>query len=120
MLLDRQIFKEILLITCAIFKNNFFYDKESIERFLKIFTEIIKGECEIFDRFADENIRLRLKYDHDARKEFTAYFVSIHLREIMIEHLNFSEMELQAFENVLPKYSEASDDVEPYSQRAHR
>lgn len=120
MLLDRRIFKEILLITCAIFENNFFYDKASIERFLKIFTKVIKKECEIFDECMDENLRLRLKYDYDACKEFTAYFVSVHLREIMIEHLNFSEMELQAFENVLPKYSEASDDVEPYSQRAHR
>ena len=119
MRLDRNVVEEIFVITCAILKKHFFYDEESISRFLHVFTDSIEYELICFENWANKEIQIQLKYDRKARFYFTNYFVSANLRHVMIKHLHFSESELEAFDNVLPKYSEVIEDVKSCSQRAH-
>jgi hypothetical protein len=119
MLLDRDILEEILYFTCTILKKHFFYDEEGVMRFLHIFTDTVEFELIQFGNWANQQIQLRLKYDQSARFYFTSYFVSVNLRNVMVEHLHFSESELEAFDNFLPKYSEVIENVKSYNQRAH-
>jgi len=119
MLLDRDILEEILYYTCTILKKHFFYDEESVMRFLHRFTDTIESELIRFGNWANQEIQIQLKYDRSARFYFTSYFVSVNLRNVMVEHLHFSESELEAFDNVLPKYSEVIESVKPCNQRAH-
>ena len=119
MRLDRVVLEEILLVTCSILKKYFFYDEESIARFLQVFTMVVECELDCFDHWASEEVRIQLQFDRKARFYFTNYFVSANLRNVMIHYLHFTESELQAFENVLPKYSEVIEDVKSCNQRAH-
>jgi hypothetical protein len=119
MLLEREILRDILTVTCSILKNHFFYDTDSLKQFLEVFTNEMEYGCGRFGDQADEDILLRLKYDRKARALFTTYFASANLREILIDFFYFSEMELEAFDNLLPKYSGVADDIEPRNQRAH-
>jgi hypothetical protein len=119
MLLEREILRDILTVTCSILKNNFFYDEECLAQFLSIFTnEMEYGYC-CFDEKADDAMRLRLKYDRKARALFTTYFASANLREIMIDYFYFSEQELELFDSLLPKYTGVTDDPKPSNQRAY-
>ena len=118
MYLDRFALEEILTTTSSILEKHFFYDGDGISRFLDIFLDVIEHELNLFELQAHPETIIQIKYDRNARFFFTLYFVSINLRQIMIEHLHFTELELKAFDSVLPKYSEV-ENVEPYSQRAH-
>jgi hypothetical protein len=119
MRLDRVVLEEILYVTCSILKKHFFYDDESIARFLHVFTHVAECELDCFDQWASEEVRLQLRFDRKARSCFTSFFVSANLRNVMIHYLHFSESELQAFENFLPNYSEVIENVESCNQRAH-
>lgn len=119
MLLERTVLKEILHTACLILKDHFFYDQESISRFLDAFTNEMIFGYGCFDEKADDQTRLRLKYDRKARALFTNYFASANLRDILISFLHFSESELEAFEMILVKYSEVTSDAEPHNQRAY-
>jgi hypothetical protein len=119
MRLDRKALEEILLVTCSILKKHFFYDEESIGRFLHVFESVVECELECFDHWASEEVRIQLQFDRKARFYFTNYFVSANLRNVMIHYLHFSEFELQAFENFLPNYSEVNENVESCNQRTH-
>lgn len=117
--LDRDVLEEILCITCSILKKHFFYDQESVTRFLHMFTNAVEYELDCFENWANQEIQIQLKYDRKARFYFTNYFVSANLRNVMIRCLHFSESELEAFDNVLPKYSEVNKNAKSYNQRAH-
>jgi hypothetical protein len=119
MQLDRIALEEILLVTCCILEKHFYYDQACISRFLNIFSDVLKFEINFFDLQAEPELRYKLKHDKQACFYFTIYFVSAHMREILIDHLYFSELELIAFDNLLPKYSEVNKNVKPCSQRAH-
>lgn len=119
MLLERTILKEILYTACLILKKHFFYDEESITHFLDDFTNEMIFGYGCFDEKADEETRLRLKYDRKARALFTNYFASANLHDILINYLHFSEQELEAFENILPRYAGVTDDVKPSNKRAY-
>lgn len=119
MLLERDVLRDILTVTCSILQNNFFYDEDSLGRFLDIFTNEMEYDFACFNEKADDDFRLRLKYDRKARALFTTYFTSMNLRETLIDFFYFSEMELEAFDNLLPKYSGVADDTEPRNERAY-
>jgi hypothetical protein len=103
-LLDKQIFCGILDITTDILQNNFFYDKESIEDFYEVFQNTMANEYVLFESHTDFDFKQRLRFDLMCRKQFTTYFVSYYLHDILVHDLHFSEMELDLFENILPKF----------------
>jgi hypothetical protein len=102
-LLDTVILKGILSITTKILKFNFFYDEESLERFFKLFENYIVEDYLCFEKNATKDVILQLKLDSQARSYFTSYFVSANLHDILVCEMHFTDSELDAFENLLPK-----------------
>jgi hypothetical protein len=113
--------KEILNVTCSILRTNFYYEDESLDDFVKIFTNDISTELLFFEANAHPETLDKLHEDNKARLYFTCYFVSAHLRDIFINKLHFTEQEIYAFENILPKYTGESRRYETKSEykRAH-
>lgn len=116
---DLTVTKEILRVTCQILKQNFFYSDEVIGDFLECFTEVTGKELDNFEYFADPKVLDELHRDSLSRMHFTCYFISAHLREILIHRFNFSEQELYAFENILPKYTGERRHEKPKRERTH-
>lgn len=105
-ILDGDIVKGILSVTCDIFIKNFYYDKESLGRFLNIFNDIVGHEIEFFASCIENREYCEiLQYDPNARKEFTCYFISMNLHDIMVHDLHFTDQELDCFDCILPKYT---------------
>jgi len=104
LIFDTEIMKQILTVTCSILQKNFFYDGDNLQRFLDFFTEDTLVEIDNFVAFAEPHILEELQNSHKARLYFTCYFVSAQLRFIFLNELHFTEQELKAFENFLPRY----------------
>jgi hypothetical protein len=104
MIYDQYMLKAIVTVTCAILRNNFFYSDERISWFINMFTDEIANELDFFETFAEQYILEELRTDRLARFHFTCYFTSTNLRRVFINDMHFSEQELYAFENILPKY----------------
>lgn len=102
---DSEVVKAILGVTCSILEKNFFYDKEAISHFLNAFTEDTVIELNNFEQFAEPEIIAELHRGGKPRLYFTCYFVSAQLRHVFLNELHFTEQELYAFENLLPKYT---------------
>lgn len=119
-LLEKDILKGILQITCNILKNNFFYDDFSLKRFLDIFQEVMTEEYTAFEQCTEQEFLDELKNDKTTRLYFTSYFTSANLHDILVHDLHFTEQELDCFENMLPKYSGVNDnDTKQTSKRAY-
>jgi hypothetical protein len=103
--LDPAILKAILQVTCSILEKNFFYDKETISVFLTKFTDDTIQELELFEQSTDPEILYELETDPKARLHFTCYLASSQLRHIFLNELHFTEQELNAFDNILPKHT---------------
>lgn len=101
---DPTMMKSLVRITCMILRENFFYSEEQLAKFLQIFTEDAGNDLNYFEEYGDEDIIDELRHDLLARLHFTCYFTSVHVRQIFLNKLHFSEQELQAFQNILPKY----------------
>jgi hypothetical protein len=111
---DANVMKSILEVTCSILERNFFYDTETIKRFLDLFTEDTIVELDNFEAFAEPEVLEELHNSPTVRLYFTCYFVSAQLRFIFINELHFTEQELKAFESFLPKYTgEKNDKQQP-------
>jgi hypothetical protein len=102
---DPEVMKQILTVTCDILQKNFFYEEESLKRFLDLMTDVLGDELDFFYYQAEPAILDELLSDRQARLYFTCYFVSAQLREVFIHDLHFTEQELYAFESILPKYT---------------
>jgi hypothetical protein len=117
---EPSILKDIMTVTCSILKRNFFYEDESLVDFLDNFTEILGLELDFFEANAKESVIDDLYNDIGARAHFTCYFTSAHLREYFIQEMFFTEQELYAFENILPKYTgERYEKRKTRFERAH-
>ena len=118
---DAEVMKQILKVTCSILERNFFYDSDNIKRFLDLFTEDTLVELESFEAFAEPQIIEELHSNYKARLYFTCYFVSAQLRFIFLNELHFTEQELKAFENFLPKYTGENNGKQqsPKRERTH-
>jgi hypothetical protein len=120
MLLDLEHLKRITVITCTILRDNFFYDKEALARFLKRFYERVKDEYHEFEDLADEGFKTELRYDYIIRLYFTSYFASSLLHESLTKDCFFTQNELELFENILPKYTgEKPNELKTSEQRTH-
>jgi hypothetical protein len=119
LVLDREILHNIMTVTCSILQNNFYYCEDVLIRFVETFADVLEDEMEALDEWIDRDFKMTMKYDGLARKEFTCYFVSAHLHDVLVYDLHFTDQELDAFENILPKYTGVTDDTKQRSQRAH-
>jgi hypothetical protein len=105
-LIDRATLREILCITCSILRNNFFYNEDHLKEFLVNFTGDFSTALTDFGDTAERYVINTLRASRSTRFCFTCLFSSRVIREILIQDFNFNEMELQAFENVISKYSQ--------------
>jgi hypothetical protein len=104
-LIDRITFREIIRISCAILRNNFFYGDDLLKKFLAIFTDEFSSALVHFRETAEKRTISNLVYSLEARFTFTCYFQSKIIRDVLIYDFDFSEKELQAFENIVSKYA---------------
>jgi hypothetical protein len=118
-LLDSGIFEGILRISTNILQRYFFYDEDSLGRFLNCFEETMKDEYYYFEETIDESFKFELQMSKEKRMHFTSYFVSYYLHDVLVYDLHFTEMELDCFENILPKYIGANDDIKQSNKRAN-
>ena len=118
MVLDRGILNDIMTVTCSILQNNFYYSETVLDRFIDTLSDVLADEMEALDQWIDQDFKMMMKYDGLARKEFTCYFVSEHLHDVLVYDMHFSDQELDAFENILPKYTGVADDTKQRSQGA--
>ena len=114
---DAVIMKQILQVTCMILERYFFYDSDSVKRFLDEFTDDTIVELDNFGMFAEPHVLEELHNSDKARLYFTCYFVSAQLRFILINKLHFTEAELRAFENFLPEYTGENNGKQQTSKR---
>lgn len=117
-ILDEDITKKILQVTCSILERNFFYDGDSIKQFLDYFTDDMVEELDYFVQFAEPQILQELETSYKSRLYFTCYFVSAQLRYIFLNKLHFTEEELHAFENFLPRYTGENNEKHRPSKHA--
>lgn len=119
-ILETDVMKGILLVTTSILRQNFFYEDEILSKFLCGFTAEIQQELSRFQASAEFGVLDELHNNRKARLYFTCYFISAHLRDFFLHELHFSEQELIAFENLLPKYTGDFDyDDKQGCSRAH-
>jgi len=104
-LIERITFREIIRISCAILRNNFFYGDDLLKKFLTIFTDEFSTALIHFRDTAEKRMISNLLYSLEARFNFTCYFQSKIIRDVLINEFDFSEKELQAFENIVSKYA---------------
>lgn len=116
--LDQEIFKGIMRITSNILVKYFYYDKEALARFYDYFGDTMQDEYVLWEETADKEYKRDLRHDPILRKHFTSYFVSYHLHDVLVQNLYFTEVELDCFENILPKYTGEIDDTKQSSKRA--
>lgn len=118
-LLDDEIYKGVCSISSSILKNNFFYSNDCLSRFIIIFSDFVSDEYNIFYETACEEFKRNLSIDIELRKDFTAYFLSMILSKILVEDFYFNDLELEAFDNLLPELIGAKQDANKINKRAH-
>jgi hypothetical protein len=102
MFLDLTIMRKILELTCEILEHHFYYEKETICRFLDAMENRVLQEVkDINDWISNEEVK-ELIEDKTSRMYFTCYFISANLRDTLVKDLHFSSQELHAFEAFLP------------------
>jgi hypothetical protein len=116
-LLDTDLCQSILHVTTRILREYFFYDSECLGRFIDSFIEKIKAEYSRFECAAHQEMMLFLKFDVVAREHFTSYFVSYHLHDLLVDDFCFTEIELNMFDNILPKFVGVQD---AYAEQRHK
>ena len=104
-ILDLQATKTILQVSCDILEKKFYYDSDALSRFLNIFSHEVGEELQRFMEHAYDETLDEICSSRKTRMYFTIYFVSANLRFILKSHLHFTEQEIYAFENFLPKYT---------------
>lgn len=103
-LLDIEVCQDILCVTAQILREYFLYSQELLGKFIDVFISKMKAEHAKLERAAYPEIIDFLRYNLINRKDFTSYFVSYHLHDVLVDDFFFSEEELQMFDNILPKF----------------
>lgn len=101
---DKSALRDILRITFSILRNNFFYGEELLKNFLNNFTDDFSTAIIDFGDTAEKYVLHNLCSSRSTRFDFTCYFASEVIRDILTHDFNFDEHELQAFENIISKY----------------
>lgn len=122
-LIDRDMITQIMSIAGHVLKVNFFYDYEDIDFFERNFARIVNREHTDLIFNATEEFKGFMWSNQDARQKFTANFLGFHLLDTLNRALNFNELELIHFENILVKYLKEVEPVEhaqEYARKNHR
>ena len=104
-LIDRATLRGILRLTFGILRNNFFYGEDQLKSFLQLFSYYFSDALIYFGYSAEKHILERLACSRAVRFDFTCYFASEVIRDVLMHDFYFNEMELQAFENVMSKHT---------------
>jgi hypothetical protein len=104
-LIDRATLRGILRVTFSVLRNNFFYSEDHLKDFLQLFSDDFSTALVDFGDNAELHILNNLYYSRYRRFDFTCYFASEVIRDILVHDFHFNEMELQAFENVMSKHT---------------
>jgi hypothetical protein len=102
--IDKSALREILRITFSILRNNFFYEEDLLKDFLVNFTDDFSTAIIDFGDTAEKDVLHNLYSSRSTRFDFTCYFASEVIRDILTYDFNFNEIELQAFQNIISKY----------------
>lgn len=105
MLIDRSTLRDILRITFSVLRNNFFYGEDHLKEFLHSFSDDFSTALIDFGGHAELHVLNNLYFNQAKRFDFTCYFTSEVIRDVLIDDFHFNELELQAFENVMSKYT---------------
>jgi hypothetical protein len=105
MLIDRETLRGILRMTFGVLRNNFFYGEDQLKSFLQLFSDDFSTALIDFGDNAELHILKNLYHNRSRRFDFTCYFASEVIRDVLIDEFHFNEMELQAFENVMSKHT---------------
>lgn len=105
MLIDRATLRGILRVTFSVLRNNFFYSEDHLKDFLQLFSDDFSTALIDFGDSAELHILNNLYHSWTRRFDFTCYFASEVIRDVLINDFHFNEMELQAFENVMSKHT---------------
>lgn len=108
LLLDARATKTMLRISCHILKQQFFYDTDGVSRFLTLFERIATDDLIKFEDHADQDTLDMIACDRATRLDFTIYFVSCNMHDILKHYLFFNDAELRIFESYIPKYAEVA------------
>lgn len=108
MLIDMVYLKDILFIACTILNDNFFFDKDTLKRFIDTYRDRMYEEYCLFEESVDDDFRAELKSDLLIKECFTSYFASVQLYDCLIEDFHFEDFELDLFDNILPKFTGAN------------
>lgn len=103
-LLDKKMTNSLMVIASNILHEHFFYDKESLEGFKKSFAANINYEHIVLQHYANDEFKHIIWGDPLKKLEFTAHFVGYHLCKTLYDKLNFTDPEIDLFEDILVKY----------------
>lgn len=118
-LMDRETLVGILNITRSILLDYFYYSPESLAGFFQYFQDFMVKEYLDFYEEAEHSYKMELKYDWQARKELTNYLSSFGLHRSLVDVLHFTDEELYAFENLIPKCTGVQYDFKQSIERAY-
>lgn len=118
-LMDKETMVGLLNICQSILLDYFYYAEECLEPFFKYFQEYMIDEYVTFYDGADYSTKMELKYDWQSRRNFTAYLMSKGIHRSLVDILHFSDEELNAFENLIPKYTGVHHDFKQSIERAN-
>lgn len=118
-LMDKPTMTTILTITQTILLDYFFYSPECLDPFLKYFSDFTVSEYINVYNDSDYSFKMEIKYDWEARKEFTSYLMSHGIHRSLVDILHFTDEELKAFENLIPKCTGVHHDFKQIIERAH-
>ena len=105
MLIDRALLRDMLRVTFSVLRNNFFYGEDHLKEFLQSFSDDFSTALIDFGGHAELHILNNLYYNRATRFDFTCYFASEVIRDVLIDDFHFNELELQAFENIASKHT---------------
>lgn len=111
-IIDREMARTITHLTEMILKRYFYYDYEGIDFFTRNFARVINGEHANLQLNSSNEFKFFIWGNKDAQQKFTANFLGFYLMETLDRALNFNEMELVHFENILLKYLKEVEPVE--------
>ena len=111
-IIDRDMARTIIHLTEMILRRYFYYDFDGIDIFNKHFARVINGEHANLQLNSSNEFKFFIWGNKDAQQEFTANFLGFFLLETLAKALDFNEMELIHFENILLKYLKEVEPVE--------
>jgi hypothetical protein len=104
LLLDKKITIGLCKVATGILSKHFNYDIDSLARFQTAFSSYVNYEHALLKENSTDDFKHEIWGNPSARLEFTACFVGYQLCKVLYEHMNFTDQEIEIFEEILVKY----------------